>query len=216
MNSLESNTSRGKDGNQGDRSTVAEHGDSAESVSKYHEWAENWFGGNACCPFCGGDDMRIVRTRGDDLGRIENWRCASPSCASGWRVELRECALGIYRDADGIEADWYERTGDASTFRIIIEGGRVTGIQTPEGSARPDPFPQFIVREYTKWALDEIGSKGTDAEGRDYREYRLPDTKEGDATPAVTHSLLVASTGHVTAEEAQALSDRGYARGEDG
>src|SRR5258706_3420866 len=143
MNSFNSNASESNDSDHDDRLTTPEKGDlvSVESKTQLDEWAENWFAGNACCPVCGGDDMQIGRTRGDESGRIEDWRCASRSCGSRWRVELRESALGIYRDADGIQVDWYERTADAPTFRILIEEGIVTAVRTPQSSAGPDPFP---------------------------------------------------------------------------
>lgn len=153
MNILDSNASGDTGNHHRDQTTTLEHGGAvnAGSESKRAEWAENWFAGDACWPLCGSDDMQIVRTRGDGSGRIEDWRCASESCASRWRVELRESAVGIYRDADGIEVDWYER-----------------------------------VRSHS------------------------------DALPAEVHSLLVASTAHVTPQEAQALTVHNYARGECG
>jgi len=125
MNSFPSNASEGKAANFDSEPSIPEKSESlrAESACKYDEWAENWLAGNACCPQCGRDDMQIVRTRGDGSGRIEDWRCPSPSCRSGWRVELRESALGIYRDTDGVGADWYERTGGAH-LSSHLGGGR--------------------------------------------------------------------------------------------
>jgi hypothetical protein len=113
MNILNSNASGDTGNHHRDQTTILEHDDAmnAGSESKRAEWAENWFAGSACCPVCGSDDMQIVRAHGDGSGRIEDWRCASKSCASQWRVELRESAVGIYRDVDGIEVDWYERAG---------------------------------------------------------------------------------------------------------
>jgi hypothetical protein len=151
MNILKSNASGDTGNYHRDQTTILEHGDpvTAESESKRAECAESWFAGNACCPVCGSDDMQIVRADGDDSSRIEDWRCASKSCASRWRVELRESAVGIYRNVEGIEVDWYERAGCHS-----------------------------------------------------------------DAYPVEVHSLLVASTAHVTPQEAQALTDHNYGRGE--
>src|ERR1700722_7252200 len=156
MNSPDSGVSGGKGTDHDHQSTSPEKGDWAtvESESKHGEWAENWFAGQACCPVCGGDDMQIVLANADDSSRIEDWRCASESCGSRWQVELRESAVGIYRDTDGIEANWYERGGNAATFRILVEDGIITAIRPMEGSARPDPWPQFIVHEYDRRGLD--------------------------------------------------------------
>jgi hypothetical protein len=151
MNILNSSAIVDTENHNRDQTTALEHGDAVDTglESKRAEWAENWFAGNACCPVCGSDDMQIVRADGDGSSRIEDWRCASQCCASRWRVELRESAVGIYQDADGIEVDWYERAGCHS-----------------------------------------------------------------DALSAEVHSLLVASTAHVTPQEAQALTDHNYGRGE--
>jgi hypothetical protein len=205
MNSLDSNASSGK-GVSG----------SAELRRQRSEWTENWFAGNASCPNCGGDDMQVVRTCGDESGRIEDWRCALRSCASRWRVELRESALGIDRDADGLEAEWYERAGDTRTFRILVEDGIVRGVHALAGSTVSGPSPRFIVREYGKHALNMDHFCGTDEEGRDYYEYRPAENAKADATPAEVHSVLVTCTAHVTVQEAQALTDHGYSRGEYG
>jgi hypothetical protein len=218
MSSPNSSVSAGKGTDHDRQSTCPEKGDwvTAESDGTNSEWAENWFAGKACCPACGGDDMQIVRANADDSTRIEDWCCASGSCRSRWRVELRESALGIYRDTDGIEATWYERDGNAATFRILVEDGIVTAIRPTEASARLNPFPQFIVREYDRRRPDGDRLTGTDAQGRDYYEYGLSETAEVEANPAEMHSVLVASTAHVTVQEAQVLTERGYSRGEYG
>jgi hypothetical protein len=151
MNILNFSASVDTENHDRNQTTALEYGDAvnAASESTRAEWAENWFAGNACCPVCDSDDMQIVRADGDSSSRIEDWRCASKSCASRWRVELRESAVGRYRDVDGIEVDWYERAACHS-----------------------------------------------------------------DALPAEVHSLLVASTAHVTPQEAQALTDHNYGRDE--
>jgi hypothetical protein len=47
---------------------------------------------------------------------IERWRCAASGCAGRWRIEWRESAAGIDDDADGLEADWYERETESLKF----------------------------------------------------------------------------------------------------
>jgi hypothetical protein len=94
--------------------------------SKHREWAESWFAGSASCPVCGSDDLTILRTRGEDATRIEEWQCASESCATQWQVELRESAIGIYVDADRMESEWYERVENPPTFQRMVKNDRET------------------------------------------------------------------------------------------
>jgi hypothetical protein len=93
-------------------------------VRSHREWAENWFAGSAYCPVCGSDELGIRRTRADDVTRIEEWQCCSKVCAARWQVELRESAVGIYVDDDGLDVDWYERTEKLPKSHISVEDGR--------------------------------------------------------------------------------------------
>jgi hypothetical protein len=179
-------------------------------------WAERWFAGAASCPVCGGDDMDILRTQGEGTFLIEQWRCATSGCLGRWRIEWRESAAGIDDDADDLEADWYERETDSLKFQIVVEDGIVTGVGAAPGSVVSDPFPHFIVRNYETRGFDGKQVSGIDETGRPYTEHEvsmMPNQSCGD--PNVC-SLLVASTAHVTAEEAQFLTDHGYARGQYG
>ena len=179
-------------------------------------WAEGWFAGAASCPVCGGDDMDILRTQGEGTFLIEKWRCATSGCLGRWRIEWRESAAGIDDDADGLEADWCERETETLKFQIVVEDGIVTGLRAAVGGVTPDPFPQFAVRQYETRGFDAKQLSGIDETGRPCIEHEvsmMPNQSCGD--PNVC-SLLVASTAHVTAEEAQFLTDHGYARGEYG
>ena len=177
-------------------------------------WAERWFAGAASCPVCGGDDMDIVRRQGEGTLLIEKWRCAISGCLGRWRIEWRESAAGIDDDADGLGADWYERETESLKFQIVVEDGVVTGVRAAVGGVTPDPFPQFAVRQYETRGFDAKQLSGIDETGRAYIEVSMM-TNPGGGDPSVC-SLLVASTAHVTAEEAQSLTDHGYARGECG
>ena len=176
MTASHSNAKDGTDGHEQPMRGDSERPISVEAKAKRAEWAERWFAGAASCPVCGGDEMNIVRTRGEGTFLIERWRCATSGCAGRWQIEWRESAAGIDDDADGLEADWYERETEALKFQIVVEDGVVTGAHAAPGRITADP----------------VG---------------------GD--PSVC-SLLVASTAHVTAEEAQSLTDLGLARGECG
>ena len=180
------------------------------------EWAERWFAGAASCPVCGGDDMHIVRTHGEGTFLIETWRCATSGCVGRWRIEWRESAAGVDDDAEGLEADWYERESETLKFEIVVEDGIVTGVRAAQGCITSDPFPQFTVRHYETRGFGAKQVSGIDDTGRVYTENEvsmMPNQGCGD--PNIC-SLLVASTAHVTAEEAQSLTDHGYARGEYG
>ena len=98
----------------------------------------------------------------------------------------------------------------------MVEDGTVTGVRAAPGCVTSDPFPRFTVRHYETRGFDAKQLSGIDEAGRPYIEHEvsmMPNHACGD--PNVC-SLLVASTAHVTAEEAQSLTDHGYARGEYG
>jgi hypothetical protein len=160
--------------------------------------------------------MNIVRTHGEGTFLIERWRCATSGCAGRWRIEWRESAAGIDDDADGLEADWYERETEGLKFQIVVEDGVVTGVRATEGCIAADPFPQFTVCHFESRGFDTQQVSGVDETGHAYIEQEVSMmTNPGGGDPSVC-SLLVASTAHVTAEEAQSLTDHGYARGECG
>ena len=187
-----------------------------ETKEQRAEWAERWFAGAASCPVCGGDDMNIVRTHGEGSFLIERWRCATSGCVGRWRIEWRESAAGVDDDAESLEADWHERESEALKFEIVVEDGTVTGVRAAPGCITSDPFPQFTVRHYETRGFDAKQVSGIDDTGRAYTENEVSMmTNPGGGDPSVC-SLLVASTTHVTAEEAQSLTDLGLARGECG
>ena len=160
--------------------------------------------------------MNVVRTHGEGTFLIEKWRCATSGCTGRWRIEWRESAAGIDDDVDDLEADWYERETETLKFQIVVEDGTVTGVRAAPGCVTSDPFPQFTVRHYETRGFDAKQLSGIDEAGRPYIEHEvsmMPRQACGD--PNVC-SLLVASTAHVTAEEAQSLADLGLARGEYG
>jgi hypothetical protein len=189
---------------------------SVEVKAQRAEWAERWFAGAASCPVCGGDEMNIVRTHGEGTFLIERWCCATSGCAGRWRIEWRESAAGIDDDVDDLEADWYERETESLKFQIVVEDGVVTGVRAAVGCIAADSFPQFTVRHFESRGFDTQQVSGVDETGRAYIELEVSKmTNPGGGDPSVC-SLLVASTAHVTAEEAQSLTDHGYARGECG
>ena len=98
----------------------------------------------------------------------------------------------------------------------MVEHGVVTGVRVAEGCIAADPFSQFTVRYFKSRGFDTQQVSGVDETERAYIEHEVSMmTNPGGGDPSVC-SLLVASTAHVTAEEAQSLTDLGLARGEYG
>ena len=216
MTTSHSNAKDGTDGHEQPMRGDSERPISVEAKAKRAEWAERWFGGAASCPVCGGDEMNIVRTHGEGTFLIERWRCATSGCAGRWRIEWRESAAGIDDDVDDLEADWYERETESLKFQIVVEDGVVTGVRGAAGCIAADPFPHFTVRHFESRGFDTQQISGVDETGRPFIEHEVSMmTNPGGGDPSVC-SLLVASTAHVTAEEAQSLTGLGLARGEYG
>ncbi len=216
MTTSDLNAKDGTDGHEQPMRGDSERLISGEAKAKRAEWAERWFAGAASCPVCGGDEMNIVRTHGEGTFLIERWRCATSGCAGRWRIEWRESAAGIDDDADDLEADWYEREAESLKFQSVVEDGVVTGVRRAAGCIAADPFPQFTVRHFESRGFDTQQVSGVDETERAYIEHEVSMmTNPGGGDPSVC-SLLVASTAHVTAEEAQSLTDLGLARGEYG
>jgi hypothetical protein len=189
---------------------------SIELKSQRAEWAERWFAGSASCPVCGGDEMNVVRTRGEGTYLMETWRCSTRGCPGRWQIEWRESAAGIDDGTDDLEAQWYERESEPLKFQIVVEDGNVTGVRAVAGCNIPDPCPRFTVRRYETRGFDAYEISGIDEAGRAYLEHDVSMTPSQSGGDQNICALLVASTAHITAEEAQSLTDHGYARGEYG
>jgi hypothetical protein len=70
------------------------------------EWARQWREGNALCPSCSGTEFGIPDAKYEDHARYESFCCLS--CSARWKVELRETALAVERDAIDGDGEWIE------------------------------------------------------------------------------------------------------------
>ena len=160
--------------------------------------------------------MNIVCTHGEGSLLNERWQCAASGCVGRWRIEWRENAAGIDDDANDLGADWYERETETPKYKIVVEDGIVTGVGAAPGPVISDPFPHFVVRNYETRGFDGKQVSGIDENGRAYVEHEVSMKAVLRGDDQHICSLFVASTAHITAEEAQSLTDLGLARGEYG
>ena len=121
----------------------------------------------------------------------------------GGRIEF-----ATFTEAEYVESILVDRIRATVIYRDL---GRILGVPSRvcEAPCTDAPAENSLIDRLSSSVVEGRSSGG---EG----EAILTGSRHYDRTNAEIHSLLVASTSHVTAEEAQALTGHGYSRGESG